>query len=199
MKALPENAGNYILVHAGRGWETKTFPVAWWQEIVDGLDHAGYTVCLIGKEASKSHGYVPVACPPNGVDLRDKLTVMETAALCDNAPLLISNDSAPVFIAGAFDNYIILIPSCKHGDLLLPYRHNQQYYKAASMYKKLIHDDMPIRSTDIAGWQANKIKAGHTIEEYLPDAGDVIEKAIQFFMQSKGLLCMNKPKEAVNE
>jgi hypothetical protein len=187
-----------ILIHPGRGWESKTFPVAWWQEVIDGISKAGIKVGLIGKEVSKEHGYVPVVCPQNGVDFRDKLTIPEMIALCDQSPVLISNDSAPVFIAGAADNYIILIPTCKHGDLLLPYRHGNQRYKAVTMGKKLIHDDMPVRSSDLTGWRANKIKEGHSIEEYIPDAQDVVDQAINFFSQSKRLFCLNKTKEAVN-
>lgn len=188
-----------ILVHPGRGWETKTFPVSWWQEVVDRLDKAGYRVGIIGKEVSDEHGYVPIKCPLNGVDLRDKLTLMEMAALIDHAPVLITNDSAPVFFAGAFDNYIIIIPTCKEGDLILPFRHESQSYKAVCLNKKLIRDDEPVRITDLNGWQMSHLPKGHTIEEYIPDVEDVVEQAINFFIQSEKLVCMNKRKEAVNE
>jgi hypothetical protein len=196
---LYDNPEDLILVHPGRGWETKTFPVAWWQQIIDSLDKAGFRVGIIGKEVSDEHGYVPVACPLNGVDFRDKLTLMEMAALIDYAPVLITNDSAPTFFAGAFDNYIILIPTCKEGDLIMPFRKSSQSYKAVCLGKKLIRDDEPVRITDLNGWQMKKLPKGHTIEEYIPDAEDVIEQAINFFIQSKKLVCMNKHKEAVNE
>ena len=194
-----ENPKELILVHPGRGWETKTFPVAWWQEIIDTLDSKGFRVGLIGNEVSEEHGYVKVTCPPHGIDLRDKTTIMEMAALIDHAPVLITNDSAPVFIAGAFDNYLIVIPTCKEGDLILPFRHENQSYKAICLNKKLIRDDEPVRITDLNGWQMSKLPKGHTIEEYIPETGDVIKQAIQFFMQSKKLICINKHKEAVNE
>lgn len=194
-----ENPEELILVHAGMGWETKTFPLKYWQEIVDTLDSKGFKVGLIGSNVSKEHGYVPVVCPPNGVDLRDKTTIMEMAALIDLAPVLITNDSAPVFIAGAFDNYLIVIPTCKEGDLILPFRHEDQNYKAVCIGKKLIRDDEPVRITDLNGWQMSHLPKGHIIEEYIPETEDVIKQAIHFFMQSKKLICMNKHKEAVNE
>jgi len=194
-----ENPEDLILVHPGRGWPTKTFPVAWWQEIIDTLDSKGFKVGLIGNEVSEEHGYVKVVCPPHGIDLRDKTTIMEMAALIDRAPVLITNDSAPVFIAGVFDNYLIVIPTCKEGDLILPFRHEDQSYKAVCLGKKLIRDDEPVRITDLNGWQMSKLPKGHTIEEYIPETGDVIQQAITFFMQSKKLICINKHKEAVNE
>jgi ADP-heptose:LPS heptosyltransferase len=183
-----------ILVHPGRGWETKTFPLAWWQEIIDTLDRKGFKGGIIGREVSDEHGYVPVVCPPSGVDFRDKTTIMGMAALIDQAPVLITNDSAPVFFAGAFDNYLIAIPTCKEGDMILPFRHCDQNYKAVCMGKKLIRDDEPVRITDLNGWQMSHLPKGHAIEEYIPEAGEVIRQAITFFMQSRELVCMNKMK-----
>ncbi len=176
-----------------------TFPVKWWQEIVDTLDSRGFKVGLIGANVTPEHGYVPVECPPNGIDFRDKLSIPQLISLIAQAPVLITNDSAPTHIAGAFDNYIILIPTCKEGDLLIPYRKGQQYYKAACLSKREIHQDQLVRSTDVSGWQTSHLPIGHTIEEYIPAAGDVIKQAVTFSMQSKKLICMDKLKEAVNE
>ena len=187
-----------VLVHAGTGWETKTFPVEWWQEIVDGLDAAGIRVGLIGKNVTNDHGYVPLICPPNGVDLRDRMAIQETIALISKAPVLITNDSAPVHIAGAFDNYIILIPVCKEGDLLMPYRKGQQYYKAISMCKRQMHKDQLVRSTDVNGWQTSHFPAGKGVYDYIPEAHDVLKQAIRFYTQSKGhLICVNKNVEEI--
>lgn len=38
-----------ILVHPGRHWESKTFPVKYWQDIVDGLKENGYTLLHINR------------------------------------------------------------------------------------------------------------------------------------------------------
>lgn len=187
-----------VLIHAGMGWETKTFPLEWWQEVVDGLDAAGIRVGLIGANVSAEHGYVPVACPPNGVDYRDKLTIPQLVALIAKAKVLISNDSAPIHIAGAFENYIILIPTCKEGDLLMPYRKNQQYWRAASMMTREIHKDQPVRSTDVNGWQTSHFPEGHTVWEYIPDAADVLEKAKEFYAQACKADWVIKPKEIMD-
>jgi ADP-heptose:LPS heptosyltransferase len=188
-----------ILIHPGRGWETKNFPVEWWQEVLDTLDRKGFKVGLIGKHVDNEHGYMPVKCPPNGVDFRDKTSIMGMVALIDQAPVLISNDSAPVFIGGAFDNYIILIPTCKEGDLIMPYRNGEQGYKNVMLGKKVIRDDMPFRVPDYNVWQIRYFPEGHSIEEYLPETGEVINKAIQFFNQAKKIVWLETTKEAVNE
>jgi ADP-heptose:LPS heptosyltransferase len=184
-----------ILVHPGRGWETKTFPVEWWQEVIDGITAAGFKVGIIGKEVSDKHGYVPVTCPENGIDLRDKLSLQQMINLIAKAPLLISNDSAPVHIAGAFDNGIILIPTCKHPDNILPFRKGQQYYKAAVLYKNLIEDVCAGRATDLTGWQLSTFRPGKKIEDYLPDAHEVINTAISFNRPIETTICLNKKEE----
>ena len=174
---LPEDT-NLILVHPGKGWETKTFPVDWWQKVVDGLTEKGFRVGIIGKEVSEEHGYVPITCPENGVDFRDKQTLQQFINLISKAPMVITNDSAPVHIAGAFDNNILLIPTCKHPDVIMPYRKGQQYYKAAAVYKDLIPDVTSGRATDLTGWQLSSLK-GKSITEYLPEPEEVIEKAVE--------------------
>jgi hypothetical protein len=197
VKKLCPNPEELILVHPGRGWETKTFPVSWWQEIIDTLDERGYKVGIIGQEVNKEHGYVPVICPPNGIDLRDKTTIPEMIALIAKAPVVITNDSSPVFIAGAFDNYLIAMPTCKHGDMLMPFREGRQDYKAVAMNKRIVLDDNCARMTDLRGWQVAFFTGGRTIEDYIPEARDVVAKAVQFFTQSKRLFCVKQIKEEV--
>ena len=140
------------VVHPGVGWQSKTFPTKWWQKIVDGIDKVG----IIGKKYIEGHAYAPVKTPRKGVDFRDKLSLGGLIALLSKARILVSNDSGPIHIAGAWDNDIVLIPSCKHPDLLLPYRHGTKSYKTHAVYKSIMHDvvrpgDLP---TDLVPWMA---------------------------------------------
>ena len=176
-----------VLIHPGRGWETKTFPVTWWEEVIRGIRAAGMKVGLIGKEVNDQHGYVPVNCEVD-VDFRDKISVKGMIALIAHSPLLITNDSVPVHIAGAFDNKIILLPSCKHPDRILPYRNGTQYYKAKALFKKILDDDHVVTPTSMigwkmGGWQIGTFKPGHTIEEYIPEPKQVIEEAFNFMCE----------------
>jgi ADP-heptose:LPS heptosyltransferase len=174
-----------ILVHAGLGWDTKTFPKIWWEEVVNALVGKGCNVGLIGKRVNDEHGYVDIDLPEGVVDFRDKLSMKGLIALIANAPVLVTNDSLPLHIAGAFDNSIVLIPTCKRADCLLPYRKGSIYHKAVSVCKKTIDDDNMFSPTaeigwKIGGWQIGKFKGEHTIEEYLPDPQEVVQAAINF-------------------
>jgi ADP-heptose:LPS heptosyltransferase len=187
VRAIYDAPESLVLIHPGRGWETKTFPKEWWNEVITGVRGLGLKVGLIGKEVNEQHGYIPTDAEID-VDFRDKLSMKGLIALIAQAPLLITNDSVPVHIAGAFDNNIILIPSCKHPDRILPYRNGSQYYKAKALFKKILDDDHIVTPTSMigwkmSGWQIGSFKPGHTIEEYIPEPEEVIEEAFNFLCE----------------
>jgi lipopolysaccharide biosynthesis glycosyltransferase len=192
---LTDRLDDLILVHPGVGWAMKTFPVEWWQKVVDDLDSLGFRVGLIGKHMNEQHGVLEIKCPPNGVDFRNQHTIHGLIALIAKARMLVTNDSAPLWMAGAFDNYIVLIPTCKHPDLILPWRNCDKYYKAAAVCKKIREDDdFPVQ-TDLRGWVMKDIPEGHTIEEYIPAPEEVVDKVIDFNDQWEKSHCSTKGEE----
>lgn len=172
-KLCGENLENLVVVHAGKHWESKTFPVQWWQDVVDGLQKAGMKVCLVGKN-DLTRGVLPVKARKGMIDVRDLLSLEELIALLSKAKILLSNDSAPVHLAGAFDNHIVLIPSCKHPDHIIPYRNGTTAYKSVSLYKRLVLDDTPSAPTEIHGSSGQYIHKDWS--NYLPEVKDVVKK-----------------------
>lgn len=160
-----------VLVHAGKHWESKTFPLAWWQEVADGIQQAGHRVCLIGRN-ELSRGVVPVVARPGMVDARDLLSLEELIALLSQAKVLVSNDSAPVHLAGAFDNWIVLIPTCKHPDHVVPYRNGRVDYKTEALYKRLAIDDYAQAPTEVHAVPGHKWPKDCSV--YLPEALEVV-------------------------
>lgn len=152
-----DDFSNFIVVHAGRHWKTKTFPSEWWQAIIDGLLEEGKSVCLVGQEqegdppfyVAGARGTVSLEPRDGVIDLRNQLSIDELALIISQAKVLVSNDSFPVHLAGAFDNWIVLIPSCKHPDHVLPYRNGSVFYKAKALYRKLIIDEVESRPTQL--------------------------------------------------
>ena len=94
--------------------------------------------------------------------------------------MLISNDSSPVHIAGAFTNAIILLPTCKHPEHVLPFRQGSQWYKAKALYKKLVCDFIDSSPLQVDGQTVDEIVEG-TIEDYLADASEVVRTAMEMF------------------
>lgn len=171
------NPKEMILVHPGRGWKSKTFPAEWWNTIIQNLVNSGKKVGIIGKHISDEQGYVNVEVPEGVVDFRDLLSLDGLIGVIAMAKMVISNDSAPIHIAGAFDNQILLISTCKHPDHVLPYRKGNKYYKAFAFAKKLTIDEWDLSPTRIFKETADKIKGD--ILDYLPTPEEVVSKAIE--------------------
>jgi len=197
---LADDLEEFVLIHPGFGWESKTFPLEYWQKIIDDLADLGFRVGIIGKRQNELHSVLDVKVPENGVDFRDKLSLKGTIALISKAKILVTNDSAPLFMAGAFKNYIVLLPTSKHPDLIMPFRNGgDKYWRAAALFKKVIEDDDFKAPTTIGGWSMKILPEGRTIEEYIPNADDVVDKVIDFNDQWEKSHCSNKPKETENE
>lgn len=169
-----------ILIHPGMGWESKTFPKSWWEEVINELSKK-HQVIIIGKHiedgnTTNRNGFVKIDCPDNVIDLTEMLSVDGLIALISMSGVLVSNDSGPIHIAGAFDNWIVLIPTCKHPDNVLPYRKgNDKYYKSIAIYNKLTIDN--INSSPV-NFKINGHKLDYligNIEDYIPEPKKVIE------------------------
>jgi len=177
-----------IVVHPGRWWASKTFPTSWWQEVIDGLAEKGHKLVLIGKELSseegKEQGYQPVNCPEGSYDLRDLTSLGGMIAIISMAKMTLTNDSSPVHISGAFDNWLITIPSAKHPDHILPYRKAEngvihQYHKSMPMYKELTIDALDTCWLSETPDNIDVVKGD--ILDYIPEPIDIIDKINDIF------------------
>jgi hypothetical protein len=177
------NLKDFVLVHPGKHWSSKTFPTEYWQEVIDELQAAGEKVVIIGKDLG-GNGVLDVIAREGMIDTRDLLELGELIALISQAKVVISNDSAPVHIAGAFDNWIILIPTCKHPDHVFPWRNGVKTYKTKALHKRLVIDDIDSAPTQVHGQTAEFLP--RDIYEYLPDVEDIVEavKEINCSLQS---------------
>ena len=177
MDIMGETRGDRILVHPGRGWASKTFPADWWEEVIQRLLDAGKCVGVIGQQVNDDQGYVDITVPEGAIDFRNLLSLDGLIALIAISSLLISNDSAPIHIAGAFDNQIILIATCKHPDYILPYRKGTKTHKAFAFKKKLTIDDWDLSSTRIFKESADVVKGN--ILDYIPTPEEIVSKAVE--------------------
>lgn len=169
-----------VLVHAGKWWPSKTLPLEWWQEIINKLSEK-LTVVLIGKTIDDKQGYLPVEAPKDGYDLRDITTLGQMMALISLSRCLVTNDSSPVHIAGAFDNWIVTFPTCKHEDHILPYRNGTQSYKTKALRKGLLLDDLEVRHTEFKHDTIDLIPKGKTLYDYIPEVDTVVKEVFDIY------------------
>jgi hypothetical protein len=176
-----EDIKDYIVVHPGAHWESKTFPKEYWQKIVDLLIERGEKLVIVGRDRlgdppdykPGARGTVNIDCRGQ-IDLRNKDGVGSLAALLEQAKALLSNDSAPIHLAGAFDNWIYLLPSCKHPGHVLPYRKGSINYKTKALYKKLTIDEVESRPTQVHETSAEFIVSNWN--DYLLEPDKVVQK-----------------------
>ncbi len=197
-----EHIKRMVLIHPGKGWESKTFPVEWWQTVIDGANEFallnGYYIGIIGAYLNKEQGYVDVVCPEGAYDFRDSLDHPTLTGLISQAPVLLTNDSSPLHIAGGFDNEIVIIPTCKHEEHILPWRKNSQYHKAHVLRRDLIVDYLDTRSISHNPNSIDKLPEGHTWNEFLPETTDVINKVNEILKKLNSNAPENDITKSVN-
>lgn len=110
-----------VLVHAGKHWESKTFPVEYWNSVLQEMVDQGLTPVLIGKTVDTNVGYVD-CYHEKAIDLRDQCSLKETLWLCKHSSAMICSDSAPLHMATTGHAHIAFICSAKHQDYIYHWR-----------------------------------------------------------------------------
>lgn len=169
--ALGEKA---VVVHAGRHWQSKTFPVHWWESIVAEFKKSGFEVVLIGKNVDENVGYVPLS-GDGCIDLRDKLPLSEMIALLKGCKFIFSNDSSPIHIAAAGDAFIGFVASCKHPDFITHWRkglfgHKMKNFGRDGLWNYIDHS--PVQDHEV---KAEELPHG-LMEKILPDPRKIAEE-----------------------
>ena len=160
-----------------------TFPKEWWQELVSKIAQK-IPVCLVGTNSEENRGVFSLDIPDNSIDLVDRTSLGSLMAAISKAPILLSNDSAPVHIAGAFDNWVVLIPSCKHPEHVLPYREGTVWHKAKALYKALTLDDVDQRPTAWFDGGTSGAECKRPWDAYLPDVSQVYKEVIDLSVRN---------------
>lgn len=112
-----------IVIHAGKHWQSKTFPKPWWDAVLAYLVAQGETPILIGGDADDNRTTVKVETK-GCLDLRNKLRPAQTVWLLEQSQVLLTNDSAPLHMAAQSNAWIGFVATVKHQDYITHYRKN---------------------------------------------------------------------------
>lgn len=162
-----------VVVHAGRHWQSKTFPLGWWESVVAEFKKSGFEVVLVGKTVDENVGYVHVS-GEGCIDLRDKLLLTDLIALLKGCEFLFSNDSSPIHIAAAGNAFIGFVASCKHPDFITHWRNGQFGHKMKNFGRDGLWnhvDHSPVQNCEV---KAEELPEG-LIERLLPDPAEVAQ------------------------
>lgn len=172
---IPWDLSMHALVHFGNTWTSKAFPVEFCNAIIHGLLAKKIPVALIGSQTVDGLDW------EGTLDLRGKTTLPQLFKVISEGALLISNDSSPVHIAGAFGNPCILIPSCKEPDHVWPYREPRLNIALGKTFPLDLRPNKPrvVQRVDEATCDQ--------LWEILPEANEVVQAAVKAWL-SAGLL-----------
>lgn len=164
-----------IAIHPGKWWDSKTFPKQWWDIVIQGIVDNDIPVGIFGKTLSKKQGFVDVDVPDGAYDFRDLTSLDGMISLISNSPVLLTNDSSPIHIAGSFDNWIISFATAKLDDHIFPYRYGTQHYKTVNLCRELLIEDLNMDWFEDTYDSIDIIPDGKDIFDYLPEPEEVVE------------------------
>ena len=114
------NVKDSWLIHPSYGSPAKSFGKEWWEQIGERLKAKGLETILIGKNYKYTTIDYGVYAIPCTYDTVDSLNLEELFGIISLAKGILTTDSAPFHIAGAFNARIVLIASIKHPDFIKP-------------------------------------------------------------------------------
>jgi len=157
----PDALAASVAVHAGRHWQSKTFPKTWWDDTIGGLAEK-FNVVLIGGDTDDNRGTVDVDASNVWCDARNKLSIMESVALLQMMPALVTNDSAPLHMAATGDAWIFYVATCKHPDFISHWRRGRWAWRMVNLGRGGIWEVL-----DNCPNKAEKVEAENVPEDLL--------------------------------
>jgi hypothetical protein len=174
-----------VLVHAGKHWDSKTFPRETWESWTQAINDKNLPVINVGKTIEKHQGIVAFDIPKtNSLDLVDQLSLKELIAVIRLCPILLTNDSAPIHIAGAFDNWIIPILTCKDAEYVMPFRKNKDGYVVqdykVKMFERMVFSVAQHRPNQIDGFKIDYVPPADVLK-VIPTTEEIIEAVVEAY------------------
>lgn len=171
-----------VIIHAGETWPTRTFPVEWWQKVIDGLIHIGLRPVLIGRHYIPGRGVVAVdrrGC----LDLVDKLSPMQTIAVCQKARVVLTNDSAPLHMAASGRAWIGFLSTVNYAEHVMHYRNGGQFgWRMKNFSKGCVFESFDKCPNRLGGMNFSE----GDISSFLCDPWDLVSFASDKMVQEDG-------------
>jgi hypothetical protein len=168
----------WVVVHPGKHWPSKTFPKDWWDDVLTEIRMKGATPVIIGANTDDNRSTVDVETK-GCIDLRDKLSVMESVWLLQNSRVLLTNDSAPLHMAVTGDAWVGFCATCKHPDYITHWRQGKWGWRM----KNFTSDDISSLISYCPNQDCAVITVEHIEEKvlrsWLPAPHDYAEWAVE--------------------
>lgn len=110
LRPFGEGAKELVGIAPGSVWATKRWPPAGFGEVTRQLYDDGYAVVLLGGKSDMTVATeVEISAKRNLLNLTGKTSLLQAAAIIQRLKLLITNDSAPLHLASAFQVPVVAL------------------------------------------------------------------------------------------
>ena len=121
---------NAAVIHPAFTWPNKTLPFSFWENLSQELKVRGFRVVAVGTRNDYDI--------PSALDLRQKISLQEVAAVIQNARVFIGSDSAVLSgVLPATDTPAVGLLTINSARIIGPYRHGQLGWKFIPVYADL--------------------------------------------------------------
>jgi autotransporter strand-loop-strand O-heptosyltransferase len=126
---------SYVVLHAVKSWESRTWDPYKWQILANSLENCGIDVVVIGKDSGEYSSQGNLNKPAfslklkRGKDLTNSTSLDQSWHILNRAKAVVTMDSGIMHLAGTTDVHIIQLGSNIHPLYRIPYRKGTQDYK----------------------------------------------------------------------
>lgn len=166
-----------VIIHPGAHWQAKTFPAAFYNETIEHLRTAGLTPILIGGALDDNRGTVKGIDTTGCLDFINKFTVEQSVWACQQAAVVLTNDSSPLHMAASGDAFIGFIATVKHPDMITHWRHGQWQWRQKNFGKGGIWDHIDYCPNKKDQLEVEEVPQ-ELLESWLPNPAEWAEWAI---------------------
>jgi hypothetical protein len=152
---------NGIVLHPGKHWQSKTFPKDWWDDVITELQGKSITPIIIGADSDEHKTTVDVNAS-GCIDLRNKLSIMESVWLLQNSRVLLTNDSSPLHMAVTGPAWIGYVATCKRPDYITHWRRREWGWRMKNFGKGGMWDVLTYMPNE-----SQKVEVGDVPEDLL--------------------------------
>lgn len=166
-----------VLVHPGKSWPSRTFPVSFWNSVICELVDGGFKPTIIGNNLVGGDEATEALRlnHPSITDLRSQTSLTELAWLCKHAKAIVTNDSSPLHLAATGEGKIAYIATCRRGDLLRHERVGGKGWRMkdfAAQPMWMYYNMIPNNADE---QRISEVPPGFKIEDFLPEPADIVD------------------------
>jgi len=177
------NTARFIVVHPGRSWPSRTFPISFWEQFIVKISEK-WTPVVIGRDAKDgANGVLDVSVPPNAIDLRNDpdFQLKDLISFLSHADKVFTNDSAPLHIAASDGARIGFISSARPGWHLMHYRAGVQGWNQWDFAKTCLLDEMDWNPLNPCALNYDQVPDEQFWSRVLPDPELLSERLFQLW------------------